>query len=184
LNLNILPLQPEDINEILKWNSDKGKDFLVQWAGSGYIHPLTYEQIKNRLAPQDDYDECWIYKILLIDETGEKLIGTAELNTAGMPRHTAMLCRYLIAPDYQNRGYGCLSLILLSEKAYKDLGFKALRLRVFTYNTRAVRCYEKAGFSIIEQSTWENNLDIYEMELILSKRRVRMHPHRVYQRRA
>jgi len=165
LNLSILPLQPEDIYEILKWNSDKGQDFLTQWAGNGYIHPLTYEQIVERLTTQNLYNKYWIYKILLINETEEKIIGTAELNTIRMPKHTAMLCRYLIAPDYQNMGYGCLSLILLSEKAFRDHGFKTLRLKVFTYNTRAVRCYEKAGFTIIDQSPWDNGLDIYEMEL-------------------
>ncbi|MDR1559036.1 MAG: GNAT family N-acetyltransferase [Clostridiales bacterium] len=165
MNLSISPLHTDDIYDILNWNADTGPEFLTQWAGNGYIYPLTYEQLAKRLPPNTDSEKCRIFKILLNNDRGEKIIGTAELNTHAMPKRTAMICRYLIAPAYQNQGYGCLSLILLSNLAFRDLGFKSLRLKVFAYNTRATRCYEKAGFSIIDTRQWNDSLIIHEMEL-------------------
>ena len=175
MNLCILPLQPEDINEILSWNADKGPEFLRQWAGKGYVHPLTYDQIAQRLTSYNADDKCQIFKILSLGEAGGRIIGTVELNTSCMPKRTAMVCRYLISPAYHNMGYGSSAMILLVGTAFNKMKYKALRLRVFAYNTRAVRCYEKAGFSIIETNTWDNNLTVYEMEIKAKQHKSKTH---------
>ena len=54
-----------------------------------------------------------------------------------------------VVPKCCNRGYGqmiCKMAIKLSDQLYPG---KLLCLEVRTWNTRAVRCYEKAGFHII-----------------------------------
>ena len=48
-------------------------------------------------------------------------------------------------------GFGKELLRLLEDEARKTLGVQALRLRVRTYNARAIHLYEAAGFAPAEQ---------------------------------
>ena len=53
-----------------------------------------------------------------------------------------------VAPKLCGRGYGCQMLLdtyRISKEQYPE---KPLYLEVRSWNTRAVRCYEKAGFAI------------------------------------
>jgi GNAT superfamily N-acetyltransferase len=51
-----------------------------------------------------------------------------------------------IKPEYRGRGVG-IRLMTLVEREAKKLGARDLRLRVRTYNPRARRVYEAAGFT-------------------------------------
>jgi len=47
--IRIEKLKTENANVIVNWCKDKDEDFLRQWAGRGYIYPLTETQISERL---------------------------------------------------------------------------------------------------------------------------------------
>ncbi|MDR1914442.1 MAG: GNAT family N-acetyltransferase [Clostridiales bacterium] len=160
--LDILPIQLEDISAILNWNADTNADFLLQWAGRGYLFPLDFNQIAHRIN-SDKYSS--VFKIVLTDGGHETMIGTVELNHTRRSRRSAMVCRYLIAPNFQGMGYGTLALMLLVKKAFIEWGYKTLRLRVFEYNTPAVHCYEKVGFYMKSKSVWDNGQTVLEMQI-------------------
>jgi RimJ/RimL family protein N-acetyltransferase len=165
VNLDILPLEIGDITEILLWNDKTTPEFLLQWAGMGYTYPLTSEQISEKISGSWEETECRIFKVLLINGQERKMIGTVELNTVNMPKRCAMVCRFLMAPHFQGKGYGTIALMLLIRKAFAELGFKILRLRVFAFNEQALRCYEKAGFRITTSRQYPNGWQAYDMEL-------------------
>jgi RimJ/RimL family protein N-acetyltransferase len=50
--------------------------------------------------------------------------------------------------DYWNKGYGTEAMHLLARYAFEELGLHRLSLNVFSYNTRAIRAYEKVGYKI------------------------------------
>jgi GNAT superfamily N-acetyltransferase len=55
--------------------------------------------------------------------------------------------------DQQHRGHGLgMQLMALVELEARRLGARALRLRVRTYNPRARRVYEAAGFTQSDQA--------------------------------
>jgi RimJ/RimL family protein N-acetyltransferase len=167
LTIDILPLHYDDINNILRWNDGASASFLEQWAGRGYSYPITREQVINRMRDK----KSSLYKIVLYNsvmaggvmEDRAKMIGTVELSNHSMPRNSSMVCRFLMAPAYQSRGYGTLALMMLSWKAFTEWGCKHLRLRVFAYNERAVRCYTKAGFKLKKVIMWDDGREVYEM---------------------
>ncbi|MDR1540887.1 MAG: GNAT family N-acetyltransferase [Clostridiales bacterium] len=166
MKLEILPIEFSDIEEVLAWNEGKDLNFLAQWAGNGYNYPLTYEQVFGKILKSRRRDGgCKVFKIILEEESVSRPIGTIELNEARMPRHSAMVCRYLLSEQHQGKGLGTLALMVLVKMAFFDMGYKMLRLKVFEYNKPAIRCYEKAGFRIVDRDIWVNGLEIYEMEI-------------------
>ncbi len=76
---------------------------------------------------------------------GTQLIGYINL----IEKETAVFFGVGVAPAFCGRGYGreiCKAAIGLSHQLYPG---KPVCLQVRTWNTRAVRCYEKAGFRIV-----------------------------------
>jgi RimJ/RimL family protein N-acetyltransferase len=48
--------------------------------------------------------------------------------------------------EYWGKGYGTDAMNLLTRYAFMELNLHRVSLGVHSYNTRALRCYEKAGF--------------------------------------
>lgn len=76
---------------------------------------------------------------------GERLVGFINLYKKG----TEVFFGIGANPEYCNRGYGQQMTRTACEISYKLFPGKPLHLEVRTWNTRAVRCYEKAGFRIV-----------------------------------
>jgi RimJ/RimL family protein N-acetyltransferase len=166
MRIEISPFESGDIETVVDWNRGTGSEFLSQWAGTGYSYPLTRDQIWQKMSRLKE--EGSIVRLFRIDadsETGKRMIGTVELNEMGMPRKSAMVCRFLISPRERGMGYGTIALSSLTDLAFSDYNYKMLRLKVFVYNKPAIRCYEKAGYKIVGQEIWTNGLSIYEMEI-------------------
>jgi len=50
---------------------------------------------------------------------------------------------------FWNKGYGTEAMVLLIDYGFKALNLHNILLRAFSFNERAVRCYEKIGFKTI-----------------------------------
>lgn len=164
-------LEKEDLRKILKWNENKSADYLLQWAGPLYGHPLTLDQLEDYFFKEVKkfYRDTFIYKILLID-TGE-VIGTVELREVDKENKIGRVCRFLIGEE-SNRGKGIGRTVLkkLLKIAFEELKFEKITLGVFDFNENAIRCYEGAGFikeKLIEnarKSSW-SYWNLYDMEI-------------------
>jgi RimJ/RimL family protein N-acetyltransferase len=55
-----------------------------------------------------------------------------------------------LRPDLCGRGLGAQAMALLEEEALRRRGPGLLRLEVRSFNERAIRCYEKAGWSHVK----------------------------------
>lgn len=55
--------------------------------------------------------------------------------------------RIALQPEQAGRGLGGEVMALVLEYAFERVGLHRVRLEVFTYNHRAIRAYEKAGFT-------------------------------------
>ena len=75
---------------------------------------------------------------------GEKLVGYINLYDDGDEVFFGIGC----APDCCGQGYGQRMAMTAPEIAKALFGSKPLYLEVRTWNKRAIRCYEKAGFRI------------------------------------
>jgi len=139
----IQQLQPEQIASIVGWNAGRDADFLQQWSGRGYTHPLTAAQIEAHLA-----DGAEVFSIL----RDGKMIGTIEL-MARKENAVGHIGRFLLDPAQTGKGLGTAAMEAFLAYAKKELALEAITLSVFDFNVGALRCYEKCGFAEIERVT-------------------------------
>jgi len=122
---------------VLKELFSDPEDLSLVWPVAHW--PFDHEQWQQVLDPGKD-------AISFLVHEGEILIGHAALDRAENPA-TRMVRFLYIAPEHRSRGAGQRMIALLEEYARDRLGAKRLELKVRSFNNRAMRCYEKCGFT-------------------------------------
>ena len=141
--LKLEPFNQDDFSRLINWVETKRE--LVQFAGDLFTYPLSEDQLHAYLS-----QEKLVAKKIIHIESGE-VIGHCELNFLNeYPR----LSRILIG-NKQNRGlgYGAKIIRLMIDAIQKEIPTKQVELRVFGYNTNAIKLYKKEGFVIQEKHT-------------------------------
>lgn len=133
-------------NDIVKWNNEKGKDFLEQWAGASLDFPLTESQI-------DDLKD--IYSIFCEN----KFVGIIQ--KIRKEHDNIHIGRFLINPELTGRGLGKRALIEFINLIFQDEDVNSITLNVFDYNAGAKKLYEKVGFKVVNVT--ENPMKKYMM---------------------
>ncbi|TXT57915.1 MAG: hypothetical protein BAJATHORv1_10624 [Candidatus Thorarchaeota archaeon] len=133
----------DDLDEIMKhWNNFDLRKFL------GDAIPVSSESEKewldraSKLNPWRDRDIVFA----VTDKKTGNLIGGAGLHDISFDSKHAEFGISIYNPDYWEKGYGSDATIVTLWIAFHIMGLNSLMLRVFSYNPRAIRTYEKAGF--------------------------------------
>lgn len=137
----------EDFQQLINWIHDE--HLLTNWAGSLFRFPLTESSLEWYIqdANEPSRSEVFIYKA--IDTASEEVIGHISLGSISEKNRSGRISRVLVGSTAaRGKGY-CTAMI----KAVLKFGFEELKLHRITlgaydFNKSAIRCYEKAGFSI------------------------------------
>ncbi|WP_313002393.1 GNAT family N-acetyltransferase [Chryseobacterium gleum] len=132
----------------------KDKRMLLQFAGPAYRFPLTSEQLEKDLSDENRT----LFKIT--DQSGQ-IIGHAQIF---LKEKTFLLGRILIW-DENNRGkgYGKKVMYELLRYGFSHFDRETAELNVYDWNTGAIECYRKVGFTFdpdvkneakIDHETW------------------------------
>ena len=140
----LVELTPIDIEKDLEvwesWNRDS--DYLrllddfpaTQWST---------ELLKNWFDKDDNTST-----LFMIRTTAEhKAIGFIELAGYDWVSRNAWVGIGIGDPDYRGKGYGTEAMTLLLKFAFRVQNLHRVNLGVFAFNPRAIRCYEKSGFT-------------------------------------
>lgn len=73
-------------------------------------------------------------------------IGHCGMVNVNIFTHSAEIGINLAHPDYRGKGYGGESMRLTMRYGFEQLNLNRIYLRVMSFNTRAIRLYEKLGF--------------------------------------
>jgi RimJ/RimL family protein N-acetyltransferase len=77
---------------------------------------------------------------------GNRPVGNVALQDIDYRSRTAELGIYIGEIDCRGKGYGTDATRLMLDFAFNVLGLNNVMLRVYEYNTAAIRVYEQAGF--------------------------------------
>jgi RimJ/RimL family protein N-acetyltransferase len=97
-------------------------------------------------ADKGDKDRTDKFSFRIRTLTDDKLLGFVELGVA-WSHHGAWMGVGIGEPEYLGRGYGTDAMTLCVNYAFRELGLYKISLGVFANNARAIRSYEKVGFS-------------------------------------
>lgn len=119
---------------------------MVQWGGpSQFTFPLSDEQLADYLATAVGWHaRARIYTAC--DAQGEA-VGHVELGLIDMQNASAAVCRVLVFPAARRRGVCTPMIGRLLKIGFGEMGLRRIELRVYAFNTPAIRCYERAGFA-------------------------------------
>ncbi len=138
------PFTNNDFAQLIAWVDTE--ELLMQFAGPLLHFPLRAAQLEIYIKEKKRY----AFKVM--DLSTNSSIGHAEIYLSN--KNVASLCRILIAhPALRGKGYGYQVVQQLLSISFTQLNVQKAILTVFDWNTPAIRCYEKAGFSIDEKNT-------------------------------
>jgi|Deesub1362B_J571_1020462.scaffolds.fasta_scaffold00026_130 RimJ/RimL family protein N-acetyltransferase len=134
-------IEREDIPTFMRWfNDPEVRRYLT-----------TYEPMSR--AKEERWFEEYLTRqndlILAIEarEGGTWVhIGNIGLHRIDWKNRTATLGIVIGEKEYWGRGYGTEAVRTMLRYAFLELGLNRVELETFSFNPRAIRCYEKAGF--------------------------------------
>jgi RimJ/RimL family protein N-acetyltransferase len=138
--ITLEPFDKIDFERLISWVDTE--EMLVQFGGPIFSFPLTIEQLEE----YKNHKKRLAFKVL--EQSSKKAIGHAELFPSD-DNVTMKICRILIG-DKTNRGLGFGQQIIneLLRISFLQLGKEKVELNVYDWNTNAIKCYEKVGFTI------------------------------------
>ncbi|MBR1883883.1 MAG: GNAT family N-acetyltransferase [Clostridia bacterium] len=139
------PANPEDFETYSSWLNDfHTTDYIGR---SSAILSLGEE--KDYLLKAKDY-ECFLS---IIELESDKLLGNISLGNIEHISRTATLGIFIGDIESRNKGYGTEAIKLLLDYGFNYLNLNNIDLKVFSFNERAIRCYEKCGFKVYGKRT-------------------------------
>ncbi len=164
--LKSLPLCEDEIL-IRPWIR-KDLDELAKWPE----YPFPYEPFNSSLKEMscEEKDQHFCSRednpnriTLVVDHTTQKAIGYLALVQIDWVDRKVGNMGFRIHPLWCNKGIGTLVINTVSDWCFKS-GLKALRFDVTAANTRAIQCYEKAGFVKTEEF-WRNDQGLRNIDI-------------------
>ena len=130
-------------------NSD---DYLkyVEWLNN-YEIAKGVNQIINMISIESE--KAWLekatsekYCFSIVTKENDTLIGNISLMKIHEVNRTCELGIFIGDENYLSRGYGSEAIMLILDYAFNYINLNNVMLRVFSYNKRAIKAYEKCGF--------------------------------------
>lgn len=137
--------QRSDFKQLIDWSHSPA--FLLQWSGSSFNYPLDGQQLEKYIEnANNENSEIFVYKV--VDLELAETIGHISLGKIDRKNRSARIGRVLIG-DKRARGKGIGQQMIkeILKLAFNDLHLHRVSLGVFDFNTSAIACYEKVGFT-------------------------------------
>lgn len=133
-------LELEDLDRLVRWINDPEVTIFLTMGRFPINSVKEEEWVRDIYNSQNDI----VMGIVLKD--GDQHIGNVGLHQIDWVSRVGTFGIIIGEKEYQNKGYGTEAVILMLDYAFDVLNLNRVELTVFEFNTRAIRCYEKAGF--------------------------------------
>ncbi|MCX7774337.1 MAG: GNAT family N-acetyltransferase [Clostridia bacterium] len=137
-HIYLSPMNPEDSELYTRWMNDLSMTInLGQAVGN-------FSLGKEREFVEAMAKEGHNYAIVL--KESDELIGNCSLMGINHISRTAEVGLFIGDEAHKGKGYGVEALEVILAYGFKVLNLNNIMLRVFAYNERAIKAYEKVGF--------------------------------------
>jgi RimJ/RimL family protein N-acetyltransferase len=131
----------DDVKPALNYINDADVKRLLL-PGIPYPNTLQDEQkwVDSQTASRDDYN----FAIETLQ--GGKYIGGCGINNIDWKNSVAVVGILIGDKNYWGQGYGTDAMKVLIKFIFNQMNIHKIKLHVYSFNTRAIKCYEKCGF--------------------------------------
>ncbi|MCK9330752.1 MAG: GNAT family protein [Candidatus Cloacimonetes bacterium] len=152
------PISLDDVEYYTEWLNDFSVTLNLGLTGTN----ITLEKEKellNKLSNQ--------YVFAIIDKDTNKLIGSTGLHHVDFINGCAEFGINIGDKNFWNRNYGTEASTLMLDYAFNILNLNHIHLSVLSFNKRALKCYEKAGFKTIGKFTGIRQIGGERFDMVL-----------------
>ena len=142
--IRLRPTTEQDLVCIEKWWSDPAWEPLQQLIVRPRPVARTVEMFRT-WSQNSGNDLGAGFSVITLDS--DEMIGHVVLHGRFQPARIATFA-IVLSPDHVGKGLGTEATRLMVRYGFQELGLHKIELQVWSYNTRAIRSYEKAGFVI------------------------------------
>jgi RimJ/RimL family protein N-acetyltransferase len=139
--IRLAALSKADRPTIARWDDDAEFDRFMR---ADPITPTSVEALEREAERKRHHDDDYSFAIHTLAE--DKLIGYCQLMWVQANHRHAWISIGIGEADYRGKGYGTDAMRVLVGYAFRELDLHRITLSVYSYNQRAIRCYEKVGF--------------------------------------
>ena len=132
--------RPDDLPTVRRWYRDRELARLTRYS----LRPMGDDEIDRFFHSRLLSPETVAYAIVV--RRDRRLIGLTTFSNLDADNGSVLFHISIGEPDTWGRGYGTEATELMLELAFERIGLHRVGLSVFSFNVRAIRAYEKAGF--------------------------------------
>ena len=138
--VRIRALKKTDIDEIMKWINDPEvmENLLMRYPVSRYQEEKWIEKALDDSNPRN--------KVFALETKDGVYLGGIGLNATNWENRNAEVGIVIGKKEHWNKGYGTDAMMSILDFAFNQMNLHRVYLRVFEYNLRGIKSYEKCGF--------------------------------------
>ena len=142
-NVVLREFRQEDIAGMRSWVTDSE---VTKYLAGTFMRPQTWEQTEQYLGGILRGDMAGTHFVIARKDSLAYL-GQCDLLGVHYTDRRAEMAIVLCA-EHCGQGYGKEAVRLLLSYAFRHMNLRKVTLKVFADNYRAIRCYEKCGFTV------------------------------------
>jgi RimJ/RimL family protein N-acetyltransferase len=138
--IRIRAIEKTDIDEIMKWVNDPEvmQNLLMRYPISRYQEEKWIEKAL------DDSDQR--NRVFAIEAKDGIYLGGIGLHAINWENSNAEVGIVIGKKEHWNKGYGSDAMMTILDFAFNQMNLHRVYLRVYEYNLRGIKSYEKCGF--------------------------------------
>lgn len=142
-NIGLGPMSRQYLELYTQWVNDfETMSYLAK-----FVKPMTLESEEDWYTNINKMDDSINFTVFDLKTFAP--IGTVALFKIDHIHKTAELGIMIGDKNYWSKGYGTETVSLITDYGFTCLGLHNIILKVYAFNPRAVRAYEKAGFKVV-----------------------------------
>lgn len=143
--IKLRPFERQDFRQLIDWVDSP--EFLLQWGGANFDFPLTEEQLEKYLS-ETEKEESEILAYAVVHQPTGNVIGHISLAKIDKKNRSARVGRVLVGDEsVRGQGIGQQMMTEIVKIGFDELKLHRVTLGVYDFNTPAIACYEKVGFT-------------------------------------
>ena len=163
MNINLRKLEDNDLDYQKIYNWCQNKD-VYEWFEQRI---LSFDEIKNKYQNKLLLNKQKVFIISL----NSKDIGLVQIYHYENKDNIYEYDIFIGENDYLSKGFGKVIINYIDNYIFNTYSAKSIILRPFKRNIRAVKCYQKCGYKIINEYDSTDTLGNKEVILVLLKER-------------
>lgn len=140
--VDLRALEMDDLDRCYRWINDRE---VTRFLAMRYQVPYAAEEswLRDRVSRPMSFTDRVIFAIVTKDG---RHIGNCDIFDASPEERKASVGIMIGEKDCWSQGYGTGAMLALLRFAFDEMNLNRIELRVYAFNERAIRCYEKCGF--------------------------------------